>query len=107
MAPGVCLTAAATPELPLAPVPVGHLTSLPCPIWAFQAGLTSDRNLVNPSVVPDESDRWTTVIAVPGRLVPGLSALIDASFQVLTLPMKIPARVAPSSFRPLFTPLRL
>ena len=56
------MTAAATPEFFAAPVPPGHLTSLPEPICDFQVGLTSDRYVVNPSVVPDESERWITVM---------------------------------------------
>src|SRR5947209_16558444 len=107
MAPWVCLTAAATPEFFAAPVPVGHLTSFPWPIVDFQVGLTAARYLVNPSVVPEESDRWTTVIDVLGRLSPGFSALIAGSFHVLILPMKMSASVGPSSFRPLLTPERL
>ena len=41
---------------------------------------------MNPSVVPEESERCTTVMAVLGRLIPGFSALIAGSFQVLILP---------------------
>src|SRR5947209_3207678 len=88
-APGVCLIAAATPELPLAPVPVGHFTSFPWPTDEAHAGSAAVRNLVKPSVVPEESDRWTTVIAVLGRLRPGLSDLIAGSFQALIWPRKI------------------
>ncbi len=51
------------------------------------------------AVVPEESERTTRVIAVLGRLTPGLSALIAASSQVLIVPWKMPARVAGSSFR--------
>src|SRR5579871_152323 len=104
MAPAVCLTTAATPELPLPPVPVGHFTSLPLPTADFQAGLVSDSQVVKPFVVPEESERCTTVMAVLGRLRPGFSALMAGSFQVLIWPMKILAVVGPSSFRPLLTP---
>ena len=62
---------------------------------------------MKPLVVPDESERWTTVIAVLGRLMPGLRALIAGSFQVLILPRKMLASVGPSSFSPLLTPGRL
>ncbi len=41
---------------------------------------------MNPAVVPEESERCTTVMAVLGRFIPGLSFLIAASFQVLILP---------------------
>ncbi len=88
-------------------MPTGHFTSLSVPIEDFHAGLTSDRNVVNPAVVPDESERWTIVIAVLGRLSPGLSDLIAGSSQVLILPMKMLASVGPSSFSPLLTPGRL
>lgn len=39
---------------------------------------------MKPAVVPEESERWTTVIAVLGSETPGFSALISASSQVLT-----------------------
>ncbi len=42
---------------------------------------------MKPAVVPEESERCTTVIAVLGSVTPGFRALISASFQVLTLPM--------------------
>ena len=67
----------------------------------------SDRNVVKPAVVPDESERCTTVIAVLGRLMPGFSDLIAGSFQVLILPRKMLASVGPSSLMPLLTPDRL
>src|SRR5205807_10469734 len=87
-APVVCLTVAATPELPFAPVPVGHLTVLSgLPAAAVHCGLYADRNCANAFVVPEESERCTTVIEVLGRLAPGLSALIAGSFQALTLPI--------------------
>ncbi len=41
---------------------------------------------MKPEVVPEESERCITVIAVLGRLTPGLSALISGSFQLLILP---------------------
>ena len=37
-------------------------------------------------VVPDSSERWQTVIVVPGRLAPLLSLAIAGSFHVLILP---------------------
>src|SRR3954469_15730069 len=105
MAPSVCLIAAATPSLPLAPVsPDGHLTSLSAPIADLKAGEESDRKVVKPLVVPDESERWTTVIFVAGRLTPGLSALIFASFQVVIFLRKMSAAVVPSSLRPFCRP---
>src|SRR5438270_1652376 len=97
--------AAATPSLPLAPVvPDGHLTSLSAPILDLNSGEESDRNVVKPFVVPEESERWITVIFVLGRLTPGLSALIAGSFHVLIFAMKMSAAVLPSSLRPFWTP---
>src|ERR671926_510952 len=46
------------------------------------------RNLVKLSVVPDESDRCTARIGVDGSDAFGLSALISAASQVLTVPAK-------------------
>ena len=40
-------------------------------------------------VVPELSLRWIGVIARSGRLAPGLSALIAASFHFLMSPLKI------------------
>ena len=57
-------------------------------------------------VVPEESERTAVVIAVDGRLTPGLTALIAGSFQVLMLPWKILAMIVGVSFR-LLTPDRL
>ena len=53
---------------------------------ALEFGVDLGRKLVKPTVVPEESERWITVIAVLGRLTPGLSASISGSFQVLILP---------------------
>src|SRR3954470_4774635 len=107
MEPSVCLIAAATPSLPLAPVPPGHLTVLSAPIDFDHDGLSSERNVVKPFVVPDSSERWTTVIFELGSLTPGLAVAIAGSFQVVILPWKMLARVGPSSLRPDFTPLML
>jgi hypothetical protein len=83
------------------------LTSFPWPTDAFQAGSTAERNFVKPSVVPDESERWTTVMELLGKLRPGFSALIAGALQVLILPVKMPASAVPSSLSPLLTPDRL
>ena len=48
-------------------------------------------------VVPEESERTAGVIAVHGRLTPGLSALIAGSFQVVMLPWKMFARTVASA----------
>src|SRR5436190_1075547 len=91
--------------LPLAPVvPAGHLTSLSAPTLDLNSAEESDRKVVKPFVVPEESDRWTTVILVEGRFMPGLRALIFGSFQVVTFLRKMSAAVLPSSLRPFCSP---
>ncbi len=49
-----------TPALPLLPTPVCQETDLPDPI--VHSGENALSELVNPAVVPDPSDRNTTVI---------------------------------------------
>src|SRR2546427_3329391 len=107
MAPSVCLTAAATPELPLAPCPAGHSTALSEPTLSDHSGLALDSQDVNTAVVPDSSERCTIVICVEGSLTPLLSAAISGSFHDLTLPRKMSAVVVPSSFRSFGTPFAL
>src|SRR5438445_1592333 len=99
--------AAATPSLPLAPVPVGHLTVLSAPTCLAHSGLCAARKVVKPFVVPDSSERWTIVMFVDGRLTPGFSFAIAGSFHFLILPRNMFAIVGPSSLSPPFTPLRL
>src|SRR4051812_35929961 len=106
-APVFCLTQAATPSLPLAPVPVGHLTVLSTPGPFFHSGLYAARKVVNSLVVPDSSERWQTVMSSPGSPTPEFCFAIDGSFHFLTLPRKMFATVGPSSLRPLATPDRL
>src|SRR4051812_31696360 len=98
---------AATPSLPLAPVPVGHLTDLSVPGPAAHAFEYAARNFVKLPVVPDSSERWQTVILSAGSLRFGLAAAIFGSFQVVMVPRKMSAIVAPSSLRPDFAPSRL
>jgi hypothetical protein len=50
-------------------------------------------------VVPDLSERCTTVIGVLGSSTFGLLLLMAGSFQVVILPSKIFAIVGPSRFR--------
>ena len=50
-------------------------------------------------VVPEPSERCTTVMPVAGSLTPGLSAAICGSFQVLIEPAKMLATTGPESFR--------
>src|SRR5271165_5434028 len=106
MAPGVDLTICATPPLPLpARAAAGHLIVELLPS-VQTLGTAVIRNSEKFCVVPDESERTAGVILVLGRVTPGLSAVIDGSFQVVTLPWKMFAMTAASSFR-LLTPDRL
>src|SRR5437899_1636965 len=105
MAPWVCFTAAVTPSEPLAPVPVGHGTSLAAPKVQI-CGATAVRYDVNTLVVPEPSERCTTWMPALGSDTPGLSALTSASSHFLTFPAKMPATVAGESFRSV-TPDRL
>src|SRR6266568_5291821 len=106
MAPGVDLMICDTPALPLPPrLVAGQLMTEPAPsVHALPPAST--RNWEKLAVVPDESERWAMVMAVLGRVTPGLSALIAGSFHALILPAKMPAMVGPDSFR-LLTPDRL
>src|SRR5690349_5496896 len=107
MEPLFCLTQAATPSLPLAPVPVGHLTDLSLPGPEAHALEYAERKAVKFFVVPDSSERWQTVMSPDGSGMLGLSCFSAGSFQLLILPRKTSAIVAPSSFRPLPTPSML
>ena len=59
---------------------------------------------MNSFVVPDSSERWTTVMSVPGSFRSGFRLVIAGSFHFLILPRKMSAAVAPSSFRPFSIP---
>src|SRR3954453_6313711 len=98
---------AATPSLPFAPVPVGHSTDLSLPGPLSHALEYAFRKLVKFAVVPDSSERWQTVMLPLGRVIPLFCLAISGSFQVLTLPRKMSATDAPSSLRPLSSPLTL
>src|SRR5215469_8411425 len=97
MAPGVVWIMDATPALPSAGrLPAGQwiIESEP----SFQTcGADSTRNLVKFCVVPEESDRRTITICVPGSLIPGFSAAIAGSFHFVMVPWKIPAMTGPDS----------
>jgi hypothetical protein len=84
----VCETAAATPELPVAPVPVavGQLGALLTPTGLAQAGEIALKYEVTTYEVPDESARCTGWIAAEGSVTPGLSFLIAGSFHFVILP---------------------
>ena len=58
--PRSCLTWPATPSLPLAPRPAGHLTEVPLPTFAAQSGLMLDR-------VVGENEGGTATIAAVNR----------------------------------------
>ena len=58
-------------------------------------------------VVPDSSERWQTVMSASGSETPEFCEAIAGSFHFVTLPRKMSAVVAPSSFRPAFTPSTL
>ena len=106
MAPGVDLMIEATPPF-WAPARAvdGHLMVEALP--SFQTlGAASCRYSVKFCVVPEESERTAVVIAVDGRVTPGLSAAIAELFQVLISPWKICAMTDAFSFR-LLTPGRL
>src|SRR3954471_13136803 len=98
---------AATPSLPLAPVPVGHFTDLSTPGPLSHSLEELARNWAKFFVVPDSSERWQTVILLAGSVTPAFAAAIFGSFQFVILPRKMSASVAPSSLRPDFTPSRL
>src|SRR5215469_479586 len=106
MAPGVVLMTCATPLLPWAAWAVeGHvMVELEPSVHALPAAFSRNREKF--CVVPDESARTASVIAVAGRLAPGLSVLIAELFQDVILPWKMSAMTVGVSFR-LVTPDRL
>src|SRR5260221_1709856 len=106
MAPGVDVMTCATPLFWLAAWAVeGHLmVELEPSVQALPAVFCRNREKF--CVVPDESERTAIVIAVLGRLAPGLIALIAELFQDVILPWKMSAMTVGVSFR-LLTPDRL
>src|ERR1700760_1425051 len=106
MAPGVLLPIESTPPLPMPPRLLdGQLMVESLPSF-HTPGADLTRNSEKFWVVPEESERRVMVMAVLGRVPPGLSALMAGSFQVLIWAWKILAMVGPSSLR-LLTPDRL
>src|ERR1700676_155729 len=105
MAPVLPLMAAATPLLPLpATVLPPQFTVFPLPS-VQSVGSADFRYAVKLAVVPDESERCTTVIGWLGSpLLP--SAAMAGSFQLVIVSEKILAIVAADSFT-LETPERL
>src|SRR4051812_35268437 len=98
---------AATPSLPLAPVPPGHLTDLSTPGPFFHSSEYAARNAVKFFVVPDSSERWQIVMAESGSLTSEFWPAIAGSFHFLIFCWKMSAIVLPSSFMPDSTPSRL
>src|SRR6204780_6024802 len=89
MAPEVDLTIFAAPGFPLPARAVdGHLMVELLPSF-HTLGTASLRNRVKFCVVPEESERTASVIAVLGRVTPGLIAAIAELFQVVILPWKM------------------
>src|SRR5258708_4154414 len=105
MAPGGCLTCAATPADLAAGWPPLPAKALACG-YGQSALAAVPRYLVRLSVVPDSSWRWKAWILVLGRVAVGLSALIAGSFHLVIFELKILAMVEASRTR-LFTPERL
>src|SRR5436305_13114502 len=87
--PFVWLSAAETPELPRAPIPVGQSTATPLPGPLFQVRLTLFRYSVRLYVVPLLSERWMTVMSRSGRDAFLFSFLIAGSFHFLIRPRKM------------------
>ena len=58
-------------------------------------------------VVPEPSERWTTLIAVLGRFTPGFAAVRAGSFQVVILPRKMPAMIVGRHLDRAESPVRL
>src|SRR5882757_8905500 len=91
--------AADVPSLPLAPSPTPPANVLPAPLPHAPSDAAS-RYFWKLSVVPDSSLRNRTLIGSPGSVALAFSALISGASHVLTVPLKILARVGPSSTSP-------
>src|SRR3954447_13746837 len=107
MPPSVCESTPATPADFAPPTPTGKLGSVLTPTFDLNAPLTAERESVKLYEVPEPSERKIGGIFVDGRDTPLLSAWIDASFQVVTLPRKMFASTGPVSFRWFGRPLPL
>ncbi len=86
MDPGVCATRPETPSLPLPPTPTGQLTDVATPTFSLNVGDTLARKSMKMKVVPEPSDRWTTVMSVAGSFAAGLSFTSAGSFHFWILP---------------------
>lgn len=101
MAPGVCLMVAVTPSFLGARTILsddGHCTELPVPGSFLNASLTADRWLVKAWVVPELSDRTTTVLGVSGSVTAGFAAAMRWPFQLVISPRKIAGQTSRGSF---------
>src|SRR6478609_11531682 len=105
MEPSVLLTCLDTPSLPCAATPPGAAQAL-AGSKVHALGAAALRYLVKFSVVPESSARCTAWIARAGRVTPEFSAAMAGSFQVLMVPLKIPANTAGVNVR-LSTPAML
>src|ERR1035438_3844812 len=101
MEPGVVRTLAVTPSFPFDRVPTGQLGMLFVPGLAANSLLIALRCCVNTNVVPLESARTTTLMALPGSFAPGFALAMAGSFHFFTLPRKRPAYASRDSFRSL------
>src|ERR1700719_3860715 len=86
MAPGVVLTLAVTPSLPLDLVPAGQFGIVLAPTLLLKSSLTALRCWENTNDVPLLSARTTTLIGRSGRVTPGFAVAIAGSFQRFTSP---------------------
>src|SRR5262249_10201780 len=94
----VCWTDPATPSLPLLPTPAGQLTAVAMPTFFFHSGEVLARKSTQMYVVPEPSERCTTVMSVVGSFAPGLALAIAGSFHLVILPRKMSARTGPVNF---------
>ncbi|OLC37241.1 MAG: hypothetical protein AUH81_06615 [Candidatus Rokubacteria bacterium 13_1_40CM_4_69_5] len=62
---------------------------------------------MNPKLVPEPSERWTTTMSVAGSDVPGLTLARRASFHLVTFPRKMSAITSGVNFSCWLTPGRL
>lgn len=56
------------------------------------------------NVVPEPSERWTTLMADAGNVTPEFKLCIAASFHMVILPWNMSAITCPVSLRPFETP---
>jgi hypothetical protein len=91
----------------LAPKPTGQFTEPATPTRFFHSGDSFARKSTKMYVVPDPSERCTTVMSVFGRLTPSFNFAILLSFHFVMLPRKMSARRGPVNLSSADTPGRL